>query len=137
MDGQDIDYWLGYLRETDGEKGIATYRQNSDKAWRMLTDQPDYQGMKVMLNGQKTISFYECIMGEDACCIDGHARNIAYLERVNLTDNKSGIGKKEYAMLQDAYRMAAKKLRYQNKRLKAYELQAVTWVAWRRIHGIK
>ena len=54
-----------------------------------------------MLNGRKIVCFYENIMGEDTCTIDGHARNIAYNERVNLTDNKTNIGVKEYANLQE------------------------------------
>ena len=64
---------------------------------------------RVMLNGRKIVCFYENIMGEDTCTIDGHARNIAYNERVNLTDNKTNIGVKEYANLQMAYRQAAKR----------------------------
>jgi hypothetical protein len=91
----------------------------------------------VLLSGKKITCFYENIMGEDTCTIDGHARNIAYAERVNLTDAKTSIGVKEYAELQEAYLEATKRLRYQNKRPKSYELQAVTWVAWRRMHGIK
>lgn len=116
---------------------VSTYTQNKLKAWEIMQENHDYDSMKVKLNGQKTTCFYENIMGEDTCTIDGHARNIAYMERVNLTSDKSAVGKVEYRELQEAYRQAAKKLRYQNKRLKAYELQAVTWVAWRRIQGIK
>ena len=116
---------------------VSTYTQNKLKAWQIMQENHDYDSMKVKLNGQKTTCFYENIMGEDTCTIDGHARNIAYMERVNLTSDKSAVGKVEYRELQEAYRLAAKKLRYQNKRLKSYELQAVTWVAWRRMHGIK
>ena len=116
---------------------VSTYTQNKVKAWEIMQENHDYDSMKVKLSGQKTTCFYENIMGENTCTIDGHARNIAYMERVNLTSDKSAVGKVEYRELQEAYRQAAKKLRYQNKRLKAYELQAVTWVAWRRMHGIK
>ena len=88
------------------------------------------------LNGRKIVCFYENIMGEDTCTIDGHARNIAYNERVNLTDNKTNIGVKEYANLQEAYRQAAKRCTVNGRKFKAYELQAVTWVTWRKQHGI-
>lgn len=116
---------------------VSTYTQNKLKAWEIMQENHDYDSMKVKLSGQKTTCFYENIMGEDTCTVDGHARNIAYMERVNLTSDKSAVGKVEYREIQQAYMTAAKKLRYQNKRVKSYELQAVTWVAWRRIHGIK
>ena len=54
-----------------------------------------------------------------------------------LTANNIGkhmeenIGKKEYRLLQAAYVHAAKKVG-----IKAYEMQAITWMAWRRHHGI-
>ena len=95
-----------------------------------------FDDTKAILNGRKIVCFYENIMGEDTCTIDGHARNIAYNERVNLTDNKTNIGVKEYANLQEAYRQAAKRCTVNGRRFKAYELQAVTWVTWRKQHGI-
>lgn len=116
---------------------VSTYPMNKVKAWEIMQENHDYESMKVKLNGQKTTCFYANIMGEDTCTVDGHARNIAYMERVNLTSDKSAVGKVEYREIQQAYITAAKKLRYQNKRVKSYELQAVTWVAWRRMHGIK
>ena len=116
---------------------VSTYHKMKQKAWGILDAMPDYDTVKMLLSGKKITCFYENIMGEDTCTIDGHARNIAYAERVNLTDAKTSVGVKEYAELQEAYLEATKRLRYQNKRPKSYELQAVTWVAWRRMHGIK
>ena len=110
---------------------VSTYHTMKAKAWRILEEMPDYAQAKVILNGQKITCFFENIMGENTCTIDGHARNIAYAERIGLTDDKTNIGKKEYALLQDAYRQAANQCD-----IKAYEMQAITWVAWRRIHGI-
>lgn len=115
---------------------VSTYGANKRKAWGILDEQPDYDHMKVMISGPKTTCFFGNIMGEDCITIDGHARNIAYMERVNLTDARTSIGKREMEDIKEAYADAAKKLRYQNKRVKAHELQAVTWEAWRRIHGI-
>jgi hypothetical protein len=126
LNGDDIDSFK-----------VSTYHKMKQKAWGILDAMPDYDTVKVLLSGKKITCFYENIMGEDTCTIDGHARNIAYAERVNLTDAKTSIGVKEYAELQEAYLEATKRLRYQNKRPKSYELQAVTWVAWRRMHGIK
>jgi hypothetical protein len=41
------------------------------------------------------------------------------------------IGKKARMELQDAYRVAA-----HAEGVEAYQMQAITWVAWRRIHGV-
>ena len=132
------DMLAAYLNGDDMDSfKVSTYHKMKQKAWGILEAMPDYDTVKVLLSGKKITWFYENIMGEDTCTIDGHARNIAYAERVNLTDAKTSIGVKEYAELQEAYLEATKRLRYQNKRPKSYELQAVTWVAWRRMHGIK
>ena len=116
---------------------VCTYGKMKEKAWGILQKMPMRNHIvKEMLNGRKIVCFYENIMGEDTCTIDGHARNIAYNERVNLTDNKTSIGVKEYANLQEAYRQAAKRCTVNGRKFKAYELQAVTWVTWRKQHGI-
>ena len=115
---------------------VCTYSAMKRKAWAILATAVRPGEMKAHLNGRKIVCFYENIMGEDTCTIDGHARNIAYNERVNLTDNKTSIGVKEYANLQEAYRQAAKRCTVNGRRFKAYELQAVTWVTWRKQHGI-
>lgn len=118
------------------EVSCSTYHAMKHKAWSILEAMPNPDDTKTILNGRKIVCFYENIMGEDTCTIDGHARNIAYDERHNLTDTKTNIGVKEYAMLQEAYRLAAKRCRVNGRRLKAYELQAITWVTWRKQHGI-
>ena len=115
---------------------VCTYSAMKRKAWDILVTAVRPGEMKAHLNGRKIVCFYENIMGEDTCTIDGHARNIAYNERVNLTDNKTNIGVKEYANLQEAYRQAAKRCTVNGRLFKAYELQAVTWVTWRKQHGI-
>ena len=115
---------------------VCTYSAMKRKAWDILVTAVRPGEMKAHLNGRKIVCFYENIMGEDTCTIDGHARNIAYNERVNLTDNKTNIGVKEYANLQEAYRQAAKRCTVNGRKFKAYELQAVTWVTWRKQHGI-
>ena len=115
---------------------VCTYSAMKRKAWDILVTAVRPGEMKAHLNGRKIVCFYENIMGEDTCTIDGHARNIAYNERVNLTDNKTNIGVREYANLQEAYRQAAKRCTVNGRKFKAYELQAVTWVTWRKQHGI-
>ena len=116
---------------------VCTYHKMKEKAWSILEAMPDHDGVITILNGQKIISFYRNIMGDDTCTIDGHARNIAYGERVGLTDDKTNIGVREYRTLQAEYVQAAKRTRVNGRALKAFELQAITWVTWRRIHNIK
>lgn len=110
---------------------VSTYHKMKQKAWSILADKPDYDTAKTMLNGQKITSFFMDIMGEFNVTIDGHARNIAYNERVGLTDDRTNIGIREYRALQAAYEDAAKQIG-----IMPYQLQAITWTVWRDLHGI-
>jgi hypothetical protein len=103
-----------------------------DKAWSILDWMPDTDGGVVsILNGQKIVSFFQNIMGHDTCTIDGHAINIARGKRLGLTDQAVSVSSVGYKELQEAYRKAGKRVG-----LRAYEIQAITWVAWKRIHNI-
>jgi len=110
---------------------VSTYHAMKKKAWDILVARPDYDGAKRMLKGQKITSFFCDIMGEFNVTIDGHARNIAYDERVGLTDDRTNIGVREYRALQAAYEEAARRLG-----LMPYQIQAITWRVWRDRHGI-
>ena len=110
---------------------VSTYHAMKRKAWDILAARPDYDGAKAMLKGQKITSFFCDIMGEFNVTIDGHARNIAYGERISLTDDRTNIGVREYRALQAAYEAAAERLG-----LMPYQLQAITWRVWRERHGI-
>lgn len=122
-----------YLEGDDIESvSVSTYNKMRSKAWSILDAMPsDDQHVMRILNGQKIKSFFSNIMGHDTCTVDGHARNIAFAERVGLTDSRTTIGKKLYQELQDAYAVAA-----HAHNLKAYEMQAITWVVWKRINNI-
>lgn len=110
----------------------STYTKMRDKAWSILEQMPEYdEGVVRILNGQKIVSFFQNIMGHDTCTIDGHAVNIARGKRLGLTEPEVSVSKSGYRELQEAYRRAGKRVG-----LKAYEIQAVTWVAWKRIHNI-
>ena len=130
----NADALIGAFVNGDGllSVKVSTYHAMKRKAWDILAARPDYDGAKAMLKGQKITSFFMDIMGEFNVTIDGHARNIAYGERVGLTDDRSNIGKKEYRALQAAYEAAAERLG-----LMPYQLQAITWRVWRDRHGIK
>ena len=111
---------------------VSTYHAMKRKAWHILEEMPTYDEVVAILNGKKIVSFYKNIMGDESeITIDGHARNIYYNDRQGLTTPNTNIRKLEYIDIQKAYKRASKKLG-----IKAYELQAITWVAWKRIHNI-
>jgi hypothetical protein len=111
----------------------STYTKMRDKAWSILAAVPENDNEVIsILNGQKIVSFFCNIMGHDSVVtIDGHAYNIAQGKRVGLTDDAISMSKGVYKDMQEAYARAAKRVG-----LKVYELQAITWVAWKRIHNI-
>ena len=139
----------------DGEAvesvSVCTYNKMRQKAWDILAyahdplqidHDVDDDELLYILKGQKICSFFQNIMGYESCTIDGHARNIAYGERLSLSGGKFTIGKVEYSALQECYRRAAEVLTHSDPDnrlpggIEAYEVQAITWVAWRRIWGI-
>ena len=130
----NADMLIGAFLRGDGIDAVkvSTYHKMKAKAWDILAARPDYDGAKAMLKGQKITSFFMDIMGEFNVTIDGHARNIAYAERVGLTDDRTNIGVREYRALQAAYEEAARRIG-----LMPYQLQAITWRVWRDRHGIK
>lgn len=116
---------------------VSCYNAMKAKAWRIMDEMPATDDeVLTILNGQKIKSFFSNIMGHDTCTIDGHALNIARGKREGLTTDKTTIGKKLYAELQGAYGRAAKKATVNGRPLKAFEMQAITWVVWKRIHAI-
>ena len=129
----NADALIGAFIRGDGIDSVkvSTYHKMKAKAWGILAARPDYEGAKTMLKGQKITSFFMDIMGEFNVTIDGHARNIAYGERVGLTDDRTNIGVREYRALQAAYEEAARRVG-----LMPYQLQAITWRVWRDRHGI-
>ena len=121
INGQDMD-----------SVKVSTYHKMKEKAWSILQSMPSYDETIEILNGKKIVSFFRNISGDETdITIDGHARNIYYNDKQGLTTPNTNIKKNEYKDIQKAYARASKKLG-----IKAYELQAITWVAWRRIHGI-
>ena len=111
---------------------VSTYHKMKQKAWSILQSMPSYDETIDILNGKKIVSFFRNISGDETdITIDGHARNIYYNDKQGLTTPNTNIKKNEYKDIQKAYLRASKKLG-----IKAYELQAITWVVWRRIHEI-
>jgi len=113
------------------ETKVCTFGANKAKAVRILES-----GLETLptaleiLSGPKLREFASCIAGLDDCCIDGHAWCIWQGSRVTLADVPS-IGVKLRKEIKADYAQAAADLG-----LRASELQAITWVTWRRIHGV-
>ena len=130
----NADALIGAFVNGDGllSVKVSTYNKMKQKAWDILAARPSYNGAKAILKGQKITSFFCYIMGEFNVTIAGHARNIAYGERISLTDDRTNIGVREYRALQAAYEEAARRVG-----LMPYQLQAITWRVWRDRHGIK
>ena len=117
----------GYVEQTKP----STYKTMRDKAWHILQSMPhDLDGVLFILNGPKISDFAQCIAGDDVCVIDGHAWCIANSDRRTMQEVPN-IGKKLRLELQKAYSKAGKK-----HGITAYQMQAITWVTWRRLHGI-
>ena len=94
------------------------------------TNEYNIDDVAFILNGPKITDFAYCSMGEDVCVIDGHAWCIANNDRRTM-QKVPNIGKKLRAELQECYRRAGKK-----HGMTAYQMQASTWVAWKRIHNV-
>ena len=129
----DTDNMLACFIEGGYVEGTSpcTYKKMRDKAWDILQTNPHNDGdVLFLLRGPKISDFFSCIMGHDVCVIDGHAWCIANNERRTMQDVPS-IGKKLRAELQDAYVEAGKAFD-----MTAYEMQAATWVTWKRLHNV-
>jgi hypothetical protein len=109
---------------------VCTFGANKAKAVEILESAFADGGVFMILSGPKLKEFYGCIRGLDDVCIDGHAYSIWFGDRVTLAKVPS-IGKKLRAEIKKDYLAVAQK-----NNLKGYEVQAITWVTHRRIHGV-
>lgn len=111
---------------------VCTFGGNKAKAIKILeTNSKCEQDYLDILSGPKLKEFYNCISGIDnEVCIDGHAYSIWSGGRITLA-NIPSIGKKLREQIKEDYRQAAKEAG-----LRSYQMQAITWCTWRRIHGV-
>jgi hypothetical protein len=118
--------------ESAADVKVCTFGSNKQKALKILADSNiDADGMLAILSGPKLREFASCIMGNpEEVCIDGHAYSIWLGDRVTLA-NVPSIGVKLRRQIKADYVNAARELG-----ISAPEVQAVTWCAWRRIHGV-
>ena len=113
------------------EHKACTFKSNKLKAIAALehslsTD----EAALAILKGPKVSEFYRCIRGESDVCIDGHAWCIHQNERRGLAEVPKITPKMRQAIKAD-YLAAAKVVE-----ITGYQMQAITWLAWRRIHGV-
>lgn len=140
------------LAHADGKQSsdikVSTYNQNKEKAFAILQDARAWQNSEraqyltalagfrfdafKLLGGNKTRAFADNIANAEssAVTIDFHAASIACGVRVTTAQSK-GISEKRYALIASAYLQAANALN-----LKPYELQAIVWCVWRRLHNV-
>lgn len=110
---------------------VCTFGANKEKAIRILQLQRGSETeILAILSGPKLREFYSCIYGLADVCIDGHAYCIWAGERTGLADVPA-IGVKLRREIKADYQAAASELG-----VDAAALQAITWVTWRRIHGV-
>lgn len=112
---------------------VSTYNANKAKAFAILDDsrESSFDAFS-LLGGLKTRAFADNIARAESAhvTIDFHAASIARGVRLT-TKTATGLSAKQYAVLECAYLHAANSLN-----LKPYELQAIVWLVWRRLHEV-
>lgn len=111
---------------------VCTFNANKAKALLILDSKgAGIHDVLAILSSPKLSEFFNCLVGYDDVCIDGHAYSIWVGDRITLA-NVPKISKKLRAEIKKDYKLAAQELGYP-----AYVVQAVTWNTWRRLHGVK
>lgn len=104
------------------------FKSNIRKAVKII------EGNLDALSGQKVTAFAHCIFKNgytERVCIDRHAKRIANFH----TENSPSA--KQYIMLEGLYQLATIEINRQNKtHYTASQIQAITWVAFRRFHNL-
>jgi len=129
------------------EVKVCTYNANKQKAIKILgildKGSMDLENdIREILNGNKVKAFFNCIhnyeTNKTTVCIDGHAKAIYIGEKFALSSNSSNVTNKQYRVISQAYIDATKEINEsEGTSYLPYQIQAITWVAWRRIHNIK
>jgi len=110
---------------------VCTFSANKAKAIKILESGLEtIPSALEILSGPKLREFTSCIAGLPDVCIDGHAFCIWQGERTNLADVPS-IGVRLRRQIKADYITAADELG-----ITPSACQAITWCAWRRIHGV-
>jgi hypothetical protein len=108
---------------------VGTYNANKTKALAILSGDNCLQ----VLGGLKVRAFYDCIVGGDSVCVDVHAYAI-WAGQYIPTSKTPKITPKVYAAIAADYRLAANTINsILQAEYSAAQIQAIAWLAWRRI----
>jgi len=108
---------------------VATYNNNKRKALKILDNGEPLD----ILGGLKVRAFYDCILGDDSVCVDGHSYSI-WAGLYIPTTKTPKITPKAYDLISADYRLAADKINLiLNANYSAAAIQAITWITWRRM----
>lgn len=116
----------------DSTASVATFHRNKDKAVKIKDlAEPSFDDVLSILGGDKVRSFYENIynpLSPDIVTIDSHAIGVWLGSRAISVSAKGDV----YQSIQSDFIKTANELR-----LIPCQLQAITWLAYRRIHNIR
>lgn len=108
---------------------VAAFHANKHKALQILTGSDPLD----VLGGLKVRAFYNCILGNPAVCVDGHAYAI-WLGSYIPTTKTPKLSPKLYGSITAAYSQAAQTINsVTGSSYSAAQVQAITWTVWQRI----
>ena len=118
---------VGLVLQVLQNRAAKQYTQQVNKALAIL----DGAEPRDVLKGPKERAFFECFAdpeGTDAVTIDGHSFSV-WIGRLVYT-SRARVGRRLYRLAQADYQKAARQVG-----LRPHQLQAITWLTHRRIHG--
>ncbi len=108
---------------------VSTFNGNKSKALQILAGAQPLE----VLGGLKVRAFYDCILGNAAVCVDGHAYAI-WLGSYVPTTKTPKLSPKLYESIAAAYGHAAQTINAAMGTVySAAQVQAITWTVWQRI----
>jgi len=115
---------------------VCTYNKNKDKAARIL-ESLDSEAIESILSGRKVVAFYRSISGfTDSVCVDGHAYAVFIGERIPTTKTPA-ISARLYETITRSYCLVAdRSVELCGHKLTPAQVQAVTWVTYRRLSNV-
>jgi hypothetical protein len=121
-------YTLGGLSDALEVK-TSTYNKNKLKALAILEGATPLE----VLGGLKVRAFYSCIIGADDVCVDGHAYAIWRGERISTSSTPKISAKLYGSIVADYVKATATINSVMDTSYRPYQVQAITWLAWRRM----
>lgn len=108
---------------------VSTFGRNKQKALQILRGESPLD----VLGGRKVRSFYQCIIGGEDVCIDGHAYSVWLGQRIS-TSSTPKISDKLYDKIAEDYRTATKQInQITGQDYRPSDVQAITWVVYRKL----